>query len=72
MIRTFCQECGIECSEISVYDAEFTGEPTCWKCIFNACSDCNGQGYTGWSSSDGDFDFDWCDCNPLHLTLADF
>lgn len=35
--------------------------------IYN-CSECNGQGMTGWSSPDGDFDFEWCDCNPEHLT----
>ena len=28
------------------------------------CPDCYGQGYTGWVSPDGDYDFDFCDCNP--------
>ena len=33
------------------------------------CSICEGAGIVnGWVSPDGDFDFEWCDCNPEHLT----
>ena len=32
------------------------------------CKECNGKGMVnGWVSPDGDYDFDWCDCNPEHL-----
>jgi hypothetical protein len=31
------------------------------------CSDCYGQGVTGWVSPDGDYDFDYCDCNPYNI-----
>ena len=31
------------------------------------CKECNGKGITnGWVSPDGDYDFEWCDCNPEH------
>jgi hypothetical protein len=34
------------------------------------CKECSGKGITNeWSSPDGDFDFEWCDCNPNHLTV---
>ena len=34
------------------------------------CSDCEGSGIVNaWVSSDGDYDFEWCDCNPNHLTI---
>jgi hypothetical protein len=34
------------------------------------CDICEGQGITdAWSSPDGDFDFEWCDCNPYRLTI---
>ena len=33
------------------------------------CKECNGKGITnGWVSPDGDYDFEWCDCNPEHET----
>jgi|APCry1669188910_1035180.scaffolds.fasta_scaffold696464_1 hypothetical protein len=32
------------------------------------CSDCYGQGFTGWVSPDGDFDYDFCDCNPNSIS----
>ena len=36
------------------------------------CEICEGKGITnGWVSQDGDFDFEWCDCNPEHLTIED-
>ena len=35
------------------------------------CSNCYGQGVTGWVSPDGDFDFEYCECNPLCLTLEE-
>lgn len=32
------------------------------------CDTCNGTGISsGWVSPDGDYDFEWCDCNPFHL-----
>lgn len=36
------------------------------------CSMCKGQGITdAWSSPDGDFDFEWCECNPEHLVVSE-
>ena len=33
------------------------------------CVECNGTGIANaWVSNDGDYDFEWCDCNPNHLT----
>lgn len=33
------------------------------------CSLCEGKGIVdAWVSPDGDYDFEWCDCNPEHLT----
>ncbi len=69
MIKTYCQGCGNSCGDISVYDAPYTGQPTCWQCIFDNCQLCYGQGMTGWVSPDGDFDFDYCECNPLELLV---
>ena len=71
MIKTYCKNCNKPCGDISVYDAPFTGETTCWECIFNSCNICYGQGMTGWVSPDGDFDFEYCECNPLCLTLEE-
>lgn len=35
------------------------------------CEICEGTGMTdAWASPDGDFDFEWCDCNPEHLTIG--
>ena len=31
------------------------------------CELCNGIGYEGWAYGE-DFDIEWCDCNPEHLT----
>lgn len=31
------------------------------------CTICYGHGYTGWVSPDGDFYFDYCECNPYNL-----
>jgi hypothetical protein len=31
------------------------------------CSNCYGLGSTGWVSSEGDYDFDYCECNPLSI-----
>jgi hypothetical protein len=70
-LKTNCQECGKYCGEISVYDAPYTSAPTCWECIFKNCENCYGQGFTGWVSPDGDFDFEYCECNPLCLTLEE-
>lgn len=33
------------------------------------CVDCNGQGVTGWVAPDGDYDFEYCDCNPENLII---
>jgi len=70
-LKINCQECGKSCGEISVYDAPYTGATTCWECTFKNCDLCYGQGITGWVSPDGDFDFDYCECNPLCLTLEE-
>lgn len=35
------------------------------------CSACYGTGMTGWVSPDGDYDFEYCDCNPQSL-IVDF
>lgn len=35
------------------------------------CEDCYGQGITGWVAPDGDYDFEWCDCNPYKITLSE-
>ena len=36
------------------------------------CSICKGKGITDeWSSLDGDFDFEWCDCNPNNIPPED-
>ena len=33
-----------------------------------ACEICEGSGVSSWwVSPDGDYDFEWCDCNPEHL-----
>ena len=32
------------------------------------CETCNGHGFTGWVAPDGDFDFEYCDCNPYQLS----
>ena len=31
------------------------------------CADCFGQGVVGWISADGDYDFEYCECNPDNL-----
>jgi hypothetical protein len=32
------------------------------------CDTCEGSGIMNeWVSQDGDYDFEWCDCNPEHL-----
>jgi hypothetical protein len=34
------------------------------------CEICKGGGVsTWWVSPDGDFDIEWCDCNPEHLII---
>lgn len=36
------------------------------------CPMCEGKGITDeWVSSDGDFDFEWCECNPEHLVIEE-
>ena len=71
MVKEICTTCSKVIGEISIYDLEFTSNSTCWECIFNSCPNCNGQGMTGWVSPDGDFDFEYCKCNPLCLTLEE-
>jgi hypothetical protein len=34
------------------------------------CTICNGLGYEGWANGE-DFDIEWCDCNPQHLSPED-
>ena len=34
-----------------------------------ACEDCYGLGYTGWVSPDGDYDFEYCNCNPYKIII---
>ncbi len=36
-----------------------------------ACEDCYGLGYTGWVAPDGDYDFEWCDCNPYKINIEE-
>jgi hypothetical protein len=37
------------------------------------CEICGGEGITdAWVSQDGDFDFEWCDCNPHHVSMEVF
>ena len=34
------------------------------------CEICGGEGITdAWVSQDGDFDFEWCDCNPYRVSV---
>jgi hypothetical protein len=36
------------------------------------CETCEGKGIDNyWVSPDGDYDFEWCDCNPEHLIPAE-
>ena len=36
------------------------------------CQICNGKGIDNyWVSPDGDYDFEWCDCNPDHLIVGE-
>ena len=36
------------------------------------CDECEGKGIiNAWVSNDGDYDFDWCDCNPHRLIVGD-
>ena len=36
-----------------------------------ACEDCYGKGYTGWVAPDGDYDFEWCACNPYKISVEE-
>ena len=36
------------------------------------CKECSGQGYYAWASPQGDYDFEWCVCNPNKLDLTGF
>ena len=33
------------------------------------CEICDGKGYTGWTSPEGDFDFEYCECNPDSIII---
>lgn len=33
------------------------------------CELCYGKGVIGWVAPDGDFDFEFCSCNPFELIL---
>ena len=32
------------------------------------CNSCNGHGYIGWADKSGNYDFEFCSCNPHHLS----
>jgi len=32
------------------------------------CSNCYGLGSTGWVNSDGDYDLEFCECNPYCIS----
>ena len=32
------------------------------------CENCNGHGYIGWADKSGNYDFEFCSCNPHHLS----
>jgi hypothetical protein len=35
-----------------------------------SCEICEGSGISNWwVSPDGDYDFEWCECNPEHLII---
>jgi hypothetical protein len=37
------------------------------------CELCEGKGMVnGWVAPDGDYDFEWCDCNPAHLSVEEY
>lgn len=37
-----------------------------------ACDECEGKGIiNAWVSPDGDYDFEWCDCNPYRVFVQD-
>ena len=69
MVTTYCENCNKVTGEMNAWDFKFASNFKCWECIFNECENCYGQGITGWVSAEGDFDFDYCECNPLRLTL---
>ena len=33
------------------------------------CEECYGQGVTGWVAPDGDYDFEYCECNPYKIII---
>lgn len=33
------------------------------------CDSCYGKGYLGFADSEGNYEFEWCECNPLELDL---
>ena len=35
------------------------------------CNSCFGLGYTGWCSPDGEYDFEFCECNPHQLIVSE-
>jgi len=36
------------------------------------CEICEGAGITDEWATETDFDFEWCDCNPQHLTPENY
>jgi hypothetical protein len=36
-----------------------------------SCENCSGLGYHGWVSPDGDYDFEYCECNPERLNIEE-
>ena len=35
------------------------------------CALCYGMGYSGYTSPDGDYDLEYCECNPHDLIIED-
>ena len=35
------------------------------------CDNCFGLGYFGWVSQDGDYDFEYCECNPHEIIIGE-
>ena len=35
MVKTFCDTCGKQCSDVSIYDLPYILETTCWDCNKN-------------------------------------
>jgi len=36
------------------------------------CKLCYGKGYTGWANDEGDYEFEWCECNPYQFDVSEW